>query len=202
MASESALGVSEREWAEGIGQSDVRAFEAMVHVYRSDLARLAAGLLRSREDAEDVLQDVLWRVWEARGEWRPAISIHAYLVSAVRNRSLNLLDRRLIRAQYQERAQQAAEHEPETWATPSPSEVFEAEEERVALTIALRRAFAELTERQQTAIRLHYEAGLTFPEVAVTLRVSLRAAEQIVARGIRAMRAGMQDGFAEVTRVA
>ena len=90
--------VRERDWIEGIGRSDVGAFEAMVRTYGPQLARFAVGLLGSREDAEDIAQDVLWRVWDGRGAWRPTVSLRAYLFTAVRNRALNLLQRGRIRA--------------------------------------------------------------------------------------------------------
>jgi RNA polymerase sigma-70 factor (ECF subfamily) len=193
-APERALDVREGEWIEGIRRGDVSAFEAMVRAYGPRLARFAVGLLGSREDAEDIAQDVLWRVWEGRGAWRPTVSLRAYLFTAVRNRALNLLQRDRIRARYyQEATQQAAAHDSELYTIPSPAAVLEEEEERIALAAALRQAFAGLTERQQSAVRLRYEHGLTFPEVAAALAVSLSAAEKIVARALRALRAGMRD---------
>jgi RNA polymerase sigma-70 factor (ECF subfamily) len=188
-----ALDVREGEWIEGIGRGDVAAFEAMVRAYGPRLARFAVGLLGSREDAEDIAQDVLWRVWEGRGAWRPTVSLRAYLFTAVRNRALNLLQRGRIRARYQAAMQHRAQHDAELQEIANPAAALEEEEERVAVTTALRRAFAGLTERQQSAVRLRYEHGLTFPEVAAALAVSLSAAEKIVARAIRALRAGMRE---------
>jgi RNA polymerase sigma-70 factor, ECF subfamily len=183
--------VRERAWIDGVRRGNVAAFERMVRAYGPPLSRFAFGLLGSQEDADDIVQDVLWRVWDGREDWWPTVSLRAYLFTAVRNRALNLLQRGRVSARYQEATQQAAEHDAELQAIPSPAEVFEAEEERTALTAALRRAFAGLTERQQSAVRLRYEEGLTFPEAAAALGVSLSAAEKIVARAIRVMRAGV-----------
>jgi RNA polymerase sigma-70 factor (ECF subfamily) len=189
--------VREGEWIEGIRRGDVAAFEAMVRAYGPRLARFAIGLLGSREDAEDITQDVLWRVWDGRGAWRPPVSLRAYLFTAVRNRALNLLQRSRIRARYQAAMHHMAQHDAELYAIRSPAATLDEEEERVAVTAALRRAFAGLTERQQSAVRLRYEHGLTLPEVAAALAVSLSAAEKIVARAIRALRAGMREGSAD-----
>jgi RNA polymerase sigma-70 factor (ECF subfamily) len=194
--------VRDGEWIEGIGRGDAGAFEAMVRAYGPQLARFAGGLLGSREDAEDIAQDVLWRVWEGRGAWRPTVSLRAYLFTAVRNRALNLLQRDRIRARYQVATQQMAQYDAELQEVASPADVLNAEEDRLALVAALRRAFAGLTERQQSAVRLRYEHGLTFPEVAAALAVSLSAAEKIVARAIRAMRVGTRDGLDEAGPVA
>jgi RNA polymerase sigma-70 factor (ECF subfamily) len=192
-APERAPDARERDWIEGIGRSDVAAFEAMVRAYGPQLARFAVGLVGSREDAEDIAQDVLWRVWDGREGWRPTASLRAYLFTAVRNRSLNLLQRGRIRARYQEATQQAARHDAELSTLPSPADGLYEAEDRIAVLAALRRAFAGLTERQQSAVRLRYEHGLTFPEVAAALAVSLSAAEKIVARALRALRAGMRE---------
>ncbi len=192
-----APAVREGEWIEQIRRGDAAAFETMVRAYGPQLARFAVGLLGSREDAEDIVQDVLWRVWEGRGAWRPTVSLRAYLFTAVRNRALNLLQRGRIRARYQVATQHSAQYDAELQAIASPADVLDEEEDRIAVTTALRRAFAGLTERQQSAVRLRYEHGLTFPEVAAALAVSLGAAERIVARAIRAMRVGMWVGMRE-----
>jgi RNA polymerase sigma-70 factor (ECF subfamily) len=185
----------ELEWIESIRQGDALVFEAMVCAHGPELRRVASGLLRNREDTQDVVQDVLLRVWQGRGKWRPTASIRAYLYTATRNRSLNLLERRRVRSAYRAEMQYDGTHESELQASRSPAEALAAAEEQVAQMAGLRRTYARLSERQQLAVRLRYEKGLTFPEMAVGLGVSESAAEQLVARAIRAMRAGMRDGL-------
>jgi RNA polymerase sigma-70 factor (ECF subfamily) len=181
-------GALERGWIAGIQRGDVADFEAVVRAYGPPLTRFATGLLGARDAADDVVQDVLWRVWEGRAAWRPTVSLSAYLYAAVRNRALNALERDRVRVRYSGATREAAAHDPALYAAPSPAEVTEAAAEVSDRTAMVRRAFAALTERQQTAVRLRYEDGLSFADVAAALGVSVSAAEQLVARAIRVLR--------------
>ena len=181
-------GVLERGWIAGIQHGDVAAFEAVVRTYGPPLTRFATGLLGGRDAADDVVQDVLWRVWDGRAAWRPTVSLSAYLYAAVRNRALNALERDRVRARHGDATRDAAAHDPALYAAPSPAEITEAAADASDRTALVRRAFAALTERQQTAVRLRYEDGLSFADVAASLGVSVSAAEQLVARAIRVLR--------------
>jgi RNA polymerase sigma factor (sigma-70 family) len=134
-ATDLAVDVCEQDWIEGIRRSDVPAFEAMVRACGPRLAHFAIGLLDGRRaDAEDVVQDVLWRVWHGRADWRPAVSLRAYPFTAVRNRALNLLQRGRVRARYQAATHHGAQHDAELYAIRSPAATLDEEEERVAVT--------------------------------------------------------------------
>jgi RNA polymerase sigma-70 factor (ECF subfamily) len=178
----------ERAWIVGIQGGSVADFEAVVRAYGPPLTRFAIGLLGGRDAADDVVQDVLWRVWEGRAEWRPTVSLSAYLYAAVRNRALNALERDRVRARHGDATRDAAAHDPALYAAPSPAELTEAAAEAADRIAQMRRAFAALTERQRTAVRLRYEDGLSFADVAAALGVSVSAAEQLVARAIRVLR--------------
>jgi RNA polymerase sigma factor (sigma-70 family) len=63
-----------------------------------------------------------------------------------------------------------------------------AEEKHAERIAALRKACEQLTERQQTALRLRYEVGLSYPALAPVLRVTRSGAEQLMARALQALR--------------
>lgn len=186
---ESAEHEAEKPLIDGIRKGDAGAFEAVVRAYGPRLTRFAFGFVHGKEEAEDVVQDVLWRVWEGRRDWAPRVSLRAYLFTAVRNRALNALAHQRVQTQYTAAQQHAALFDPDAAATPESADAnLKLDEERVAIA-RVRGAFARLTERQQTAVRLRYEQGLPMSEVASALEVSVSGAEQLIARAIRAMRA-------------
>jgi RNA polymerase sigma factor (sigma-70 family) len=168
-------------WIAGIQRGDVTAFEATVRGYGPQLASFARGLLGAPDDAEDVVQEVFWRIWDRRQEWRPTVSVRAYLLTAVRNRALNVLAHRRVQAVH--RATDGAEAIVEGGV-----DAVVALEEAVAQQRALERGFAALTEKQRTAVRLRYSDGLAMMEVAAVLGVSVSGAERLIARALRVLR--------------
>jgi DNA-directed RNA polymerase specialized sigma24 family protein len=57
--------------------------------------------------------------------------------------------------------------------------------EEAARQRALARAFADLTEQQQVAVRLRYAERRAMPDVAVALGVSVSMAERLLAETLR-----------------
>ena len=74
-----------------IRQGDEKAFEAVYREYYPLLCRFAMQLLRNAELVEEVVDDVFFALWERRSEI-DIRSLKAYLLKAVRNKSLNELN--------------------------------------------------------------------------------------------------------------
>ena len=53
-----------------MGRGDSAALGVIVERYWPSLVRYATGLLRNRDEAEDVAQETLERLWERRDAWK------------------------------------------------------------------------------------------------------------------------------------
>jgi RNA polymerase sigma-70 factor, ECF subfamily len=172
-------------WVERIRRGETAAFEAVTRRYGPRLVQFAASLIGAADDAEDVVQDVLWGIWDSRLTFRPSVSLQAYLLGSVRNRALNVLARRKVRANYRDRVSLGDPAAPDP---PTPAETLLANEEAQGRHRMLERAFAALTEKQRTAIQLRYSTGLPMADVAAALGVSISATERLVSRALKVLR--------------
>jgi len=166
-----------------IRAGDARAFESVVREYFTPLARFVFGFVQSYEDAEDVVQEVLCRVWERRDAWAPGAGVRAYLFAAARNRALNLRAHELVVSRTRVAVRDA-------FGEP-PFESADADEELQESLRRLRLATDALSERQRLALHLRYEQGLTVPEVAHVLEISPRPTERLLARALDALRGAL-----------
>ncbi|MCD8297309.1 MAG: sigma-70 family RNA polymerase sigma factor [Prevotella sp.] len=55
------------------------------------LYRIALRITLSKEDAEDIVQDTLIRIWNRRDDWQDIASIEAFSITVCRNMSLDKL---------------------------------------------------------------------------------------------------------------
>jgi len=165
---------------------DEAAFRALMQEYFPRIARFAMGIVGARDVADDIAQDVLASVWAQHTTWAPAHSIKAYLFGSARNRALNELKRRRVRASAAPVITEALEYH----AASAPSAVDDVVIGE--MIVALRRLVAHLPERRRTAIRLRYEEGLTYPAIAEILSVSVKSAEQLVALTVQSLRKGLR----------
>jgi RNA polymerase sigma-70 factor (ECF subfamily) len=173
---------------ERIRAGDDAAFEDVVRTYFTPLVRFGATFLGAYEAAEDLVQEVLCRVWQQGAAWQPQGSIRAYLFAAVRNRALNALEHRAVEERFEVETRDARAADADA---PHAASAESARDDDAAH--ALRRAVQRLSARQRDALRLRYEDRLTVPEVAGVLGVSVKAAEKVLARAVHTLRAAMRD---------
>ena len=80
----------EKDLLQQIKEGQVSAFEHIYHKYYDFLCRFSMHLLHDRSLVEEVVDDVLFYLWDHREEIK-IDSLKGYLVKAVRNRSINAI---------------------------------------------------------------------------------------------------------------
>ena len=165
---------SDTWWMDGEGDEQTRSFTELVRRHYAGLVDFAYGYLKSGADAEDVVQDVLLRVWARRAQTLPASSVRAYLYRAVRNRALNAL----------RNARQNVEL-PSTYQGASvPSHDLQLRE----LARDFRAAMEELPPRQQEAYRLSRLYGLTYEEISEVMGTSVNTVRSQISAALKHFR--------------
>lgn len=164
---------------------DSKAYDAIVLAYVVDLVRFASIMLKNRDGAEDVVQEVFLQVWMRRESLPATDRLGPYLYRAIRNRVIDTIRAETTRKRYY--TQLAAEPGYGT----SHADVMTARnemEETNETSGILETAVNALTERQRMVLMLRYEQGLTHAQVAEVLGISLRAAEQLAKRALIVLR--------------
>lgn len=156
--------------------------EAFEEVFRANYGRLAEyarGLVGSQDAAEDVVQEVFVALWTHRDRISTPDNMVAYLYRSVRNRGLNFLRHQRLVSDFQTR--KAAEGAPD-----APPADQRAEESEVAA--AVRVAIDALPPRSREVFSLSRDQGLTYPEIAETLGISVKTVETLMGRALKAIR--------------
>ncbi len=83
---------SNQQLIENIRHGDVAAFEILYKQYYIYLCQISEHIVRNPSDAEEIVSDVFFRVWNTREKVEITKSIKAYLIKAVYNESLNHLE--------------------------------------------------------------------------------------------------------------
>src|SRR5918996_1117454 len=87
-----------------IREGDTAAFEGVFRAHYAELCSFVAAQVGSNAVAEELVQDVLLRVWHGRAQLDPQQSLRHYLYRAVRNHTLNYLKRRRLEDRWRESA--------------------------------------------------------------------------------------------------
>jgi RNA polymerase sigma-70 factor (ECF subfamily) len=83
----------ERELISKVAGGDRDAFRELYIHYHRRLARFLARLTRRQEDAEEVINDTLWIVWQRAAEFRGASQVSTWIMGIAYRRALNMIRR-------------------------------------------------------------------------------------------------------------
>jgi RNA polymerase sigma-70 factor (ECF subfamily) len=151
---------------------DSVAFETLVRRYHGRLVAAAEAALGRQAEAEDVVQDVLLRVWVNRASWEPTHGAAAYFFGAVANRVRNAWRNRSRTTEMLNRASREQANITEQ-PVDDLADVWE--------------VMAQLPERWRTAIILRYVRDSAFSDVGRAMGISENAAKKLVRRAMLAL---------------
>jgi RNA polymerase sigma-70 factor (ECF subfamily) len=152
---------------------DQPAFMALVEPAMPAAFRLAVAMLHSDVDAEDAVQEAVYKAWRHRGRFRKGSPMQPWLLAIVANEC-----RAARRSRWWSvmRLPAGSLRVAEDAADPSPE------------SAALRRAIRALPHDHRLVVALRYYLDLSFDEVAQILNISTKAAKSRTYRALERLR--------------
>jgi len=148
-----------RHWIERCGRGDAGALRLFYDRLAPRALALAARILRTQSDAEEVVQESFLHVWKRARDYDPTRGEpDAWLVTIVRSRAIDRLRSRASA----ERTVLASAKEPPPPSAISPLEDAEKRAERERIAAAL----GGLPDEQRTCLELAYYEGLSHSQIA------------------------------------
>lgn len=163
------------------------SFQNDVLPLKNKLFRLAFRITLNREEAEDVVQDTLIKVWNNRNSWQELDSIEAYSLTIARNLAL---DRIKKMDNNNDSLEDAKTERPDLSSTPSERMI-----QKDKLDI-VRKLIDELPEKQKCCIQLRDIEGKAYKDIAQILGIT---EEQVKVNIFRA-RQSVKQRFQEFDR--
>ena len=140
------------------------SFQNDVLPLKNKLFRLALRITLNREEAEDVVQDTLIKVWNAHDRWQELDSIEAYSLTIARNLSLDRIKK--MENQNDSLEEQNTERLDENTSTPSERMI-----QKDKLNI-VKNIIDELPEKQRSCLQLRDIEGKPYKEIADILCIT------------------------------
>lgn len=129
---------------------------------KNQLFRLALRITLNREEAEDIVQDTMIKVWDKRYEWGSIDSIEAYSLRICRNLSLDRLKKR----DNQNGSLEEEQPRQEPLSTPQDRLV---DQDRLRI---VKEIVNSLPEKQRTCMQLRDFEGKQYKEIASILGIT------------------------------
>ena len=165
-----------------IAGGDDTAFEEFVICHQGRIINLIYKYTRSREDAEELAQDVFVSVWEAAGSFRGRSSVSTWLYRIAVNASINHVRKRRIRAESLDKPvnlqggrvyRQVAGP-----VSMQPDSMLEQKTDK----IIIEKAMEKLAPNQKMAFMLSKYENHSYAEIAEIMKLSVSSVESLLFR--------------------
>jgi RNA polymerase sigma-70 factor, ECF subfamily len=178
-----------------VRDDDPAAFAELVEQYQQRLVTIMHHLVGSREEAEDLAQEVFLRVYRTRKKYRPRAKFSTWLFTIANNLALNTLRSRqrkpAIRLDVRdsgplgprpaEQLVRDREHQ--------PGERMQQQE----LAEIVQRALGNLNERQRTAVVLNKFEDMNYAEIAEIMNLTTKAIKSLLSRARENLRQALKE---------
>jgi len=163
-----------------IKDGDIQAFETLFRSYYEPLCRYACRFVESMDTAEEIVQDLFYALWKERQNLNIFTSVNGYLYRSVKNKSLQQLEKEIVRDAYR-----TAVAENTTIETVTPQEELEYKE----LEQLMQDTLLRLPERRQNIFRMNRMEGKKYNEIAQELHISVKTVEAEMSKTLKILRA-------------
>ena len=173
---------TESRWVAALKNGNALAFDELFRIYGKRLYHFSLGYLKSKTDAEEVVQEVFMKIWHNRSTLNPELSFNAYLF-------------KIAYRHIAERFRKITQEKKYLHDIASETLVFSEEmDERTnyqSLLELVERLIQKLPERQKEVIILRRIEGLSVADIAARLDISPKTVEHHITEALKNIKAGL-----------
>ena len=163
-------------------KDDGEAFKEIFYEYYSTLCVYSNKFLNSMEDAEDIVQESFYKIWKNRKEIEITSSFHNFLITTVKNSTLDFLRKKDFSNNYLQNLKSELHVK-----TPEELYTFNELEEKIA------EALSKLPEHIREVFEMNRFKGLTYNEIAQEVSLSPKTIESYMSKALKILRLELKD---------
>lgn len=174
-----ALEKDERKMVELLKDSDHEAFNGLFRLYSSKVYRFSIGYLKSKEEAEEIVQDTFFKIWQNRSTINTSYSFGGFLFTIAHNLILNRI--RKVRNQFA--LQNHLRINDLTECNPTEDKIRQDDLELIRQTV-----LSELPRKRRIIFQLIRESEMSYQQVAEKLNISVKTVEAQMTEALKHFR--------------
>jgi RNA polymerase sigma-70 factor (ECF subfamily) len=172
------------------GLTDEKVFEEFFKTHFKALHSYAYTILKDDVVAEEMVQNVFYKLWEKRDQVDIQTSLKAYMYKSVYHESLNYLKHEKVKSVHQAYAIHSTDHLSEH----SANKLMQSE-----LESKIQNALNDLPEQCRTIFQLSRFEELKYREIAEALGLSIKTVENQMGKALKIMRSKLVEFLPAIT---
>ena len=189
---------NEDELVRKIRNGDRNAFAGLFRSYYSELCVFIQRYINQPATCENLIQDLFLYLWMHRNQWEPKGTVKAYLFKAAQNRAYDYLRHQKVERISLEHYKIERDIEWEECSSGQHHQETQHEQKvDYELLVAVENAVNKLPVRMKLIFSLSRDDGLSYPEIAEVLNLSVKTVETQMGRALKSLREQLADYFLE-----
>ncbi len=164
-------------------ENDEKAYQSLFRHYYAPLSLYALRFIPSREIAEDLVQEVFYKLWRDRRSIRISTSIRAYLITSVKHHCLNYIRHREVEMNY------VSEHLSIMTEAGREEDILTARE----LQQLIDKAIMGLPEKLRTVFLMHRRQDMTYAQISTQMSISIKTVESYMGKSLKMIRSRLHE---------
>ena len=167
-----------------IRKGDIKQFESLFRSSYASLVKYAKTLIKDHDTAEEIVQDLFFRIWQNKEKIKIESSLNGYLFRSVHNSCLHHIEHMKVIERHEQEMTFSQNDESE-----SPAEILQYKE----LQSKIARTIEKLPERCGQIFCMNRFEGLKYAEIAEKLAVSIKTVEANMGKALKEFRKALAE---------
>lgn len=168
---------------EKLKKGDSNAFEKLFELYGKRLYFFSLGYLKSKEEAEEIVQEVFYKIWKNRESLNPELSFQSYLFKIAYRQIRDLI--------IKNNREQAYLHEI-VEVSLEPGDELENRTDYQSLLELAENLISGLPPRQKEIIIMRKKEGIPVKEIAGILGITPKTVENHLTIALKSLKSGLE----------
>ena len=153
------------------------AFNELYQYYKGPAVRFCNSILKDIDESENIIQEVFIKIWDRKHAINLELNFTSYLFTIIKNRIFDYLKeikkKESLKEKYWKHIVEHAQSDKEL------------QEERI---IKIQDAIEDLSEKRKKIIKLNYEEGKSYEEIANELNISINTVKNQLVKAKQVIR--------------
>ncbi len=173
-----------------IKEGDIDEFERLFKKLYSPLLFFSISIVKERDIAEDIVQDIFYNIWRDRERINIFTSLKSYLYKSTYNNSIKELKKSKIKDQYNIDEHLISNEGNRNIAT----DILEMKDlERVVI-----KSISKMPQRRAEIFRLHRFGKMKYSQIAQTYDLSIKTIEAEISKAIKTVEKEIEQHFKHI----
>lgn len=174
----------EQDIWQSISDGDELVYQGLFKSHYAELVLYAMRFVQDLDNAEEIVQDIFFNLWENRKNTTIKLSLKSYLYRAVKNTCLNLLKHQKVEERYREYFSRELQHDElnaDNWMV------------ETELSDKITAAIEKLPPERKKVFVLSRFEELKYREIAEKLNLSIKTVENQMGKALKFLREELKD---------